>query len=210
MKTLKENDSQLLQYYINTGIVTLDDLLMLGKEESMNKILKATHKYNIWYNEREDRWYTYIADNLKLEGRKKIKRKNKNDLLLFLLKHYSISNIDELPVYTMNSLWEEFIEYRSIMQKKGTVMEDVKAYKKFYIGSEIADMDLTKITKIDLEKFLKYNISLYKLNKHSYSKFKTPLSKICQYAVDKGYRETNPFSHLIKCELVQAEGEREM
>lgn len=192
-------ERELLRYYASIGIISIDDLFMLGKEGAVNKILKQIHPYKIWFNEKEDRWYTYIADDSALDGRKKIRRSRRVDLERFLLQHYHINAEDK--VYTINSLWTEFEQYRSIMQKENTVKEDIKAYKRFYANDPIADRNIESIDVVDLESWLQKNIKKYKMNKHAYSKMVAPFSKLCQYAKRKKYISRNPFDDICVREL---------
>lgn len=192
-------ERELLRNYASIGIISIDDLIVLGKDGTVNKILKQKHPYAIWQDEKDKRWYTYITDATKLNGRKRINRTSKSKLELFLLQHYQISTSE--TVYTINSLWVEFEQYRSIMQKENTVKEDVKAYKKFYADDPIADRNIESIDVVDLESWLQKNIKKYKMNKHSYSKMVAPFSKLCQYAKRKKYISRNPFDDIDVREL---------
>lgn len=186
----KKNWDALFQLYIERSIISLDDLLILGKEECMNKILKQMHKYDI-YQGSDGRWRTYIPDDKALEGRKRIVRTRKNDLLRFLLEYYG-----GVKTYTMKTLWAEFEEYRATMQKANTIKEDIKAFNKFYANDPISDMDLSSIKSVDLEQWLAQKILDNQMGIHAYSKMKTPLSQLFRWAKRKGYVEVNPFDDI--------------
>lgn len=174
----------------------------------MNKTLKEKHPYKIWYNEKQNRWYTYVDDDSQTSGRRRIHRNRRDDLEKYLIVHYGIADEQaaqnyickrrneksDRPVYTINSLWTEFEQYRSVMQKANTVKEDLKAYKRFYEGDPIADRNLEDIKPVELEMWLQTQVTTYKLNKHSYSKLKTPFSQLYVYANRRGYISNNPFN----------------
>lgn len=186
-----DNDlSELLKWYSDNGTIDFDDLLIHGKEECVNKILKQKHKYDI-YQGNDGRWRTHISDDTKVDGRKLIVKTNKNDLIRFLLEHYHCKQI-----YTMQSLWAEFESYRATMQKANTVKEDIKSYNKYYLNDPISKKDLNTIKSIDLEQWLATNILKYEMGIHTYSKMKTPLSQLYKWAKRKGYIENNPFDDI--------------
>lgn len=187
-----QNDNDLLRWYSDNDIINIDDLISLGKEECMNKVLNQVHKYKI-YQTSKGEWRTYLPDETKPEGRKAIVRKNKNDLIRLLLEFYK----DAIePDYTMQSLWSEFEAYRVVMQKANTIKEDIKAYNKFYLNDEISTRQLSSISAVELEEWLASKILEYKMNLHSYSKLKTPLSQLYKWAKRKGYVKTNPFDDI--------------
>ena len=148
-----QNDNDLLRWYSDNDIINIDDLISLGKEECMNKVLNQVHKYKI-YQTSKGEWRTYLPDETKPEGRKAIVRKNKNDLIRLLLEFYK----DAIePDYTMQSLWSEFEAYRVVMQKANTIKEDIKAYNKFYLNDEISTRQLSSISG---RKYLSTNVCL--------------------------------------------------
>ena len=74
-----ENKDELLKFILESGTV---DLVYIQEQMEMQKrkeILNA-HKYSIWYREQEEIWCTTVPDYTKKSGRKKIKRKNRDDL----------------------------------------------------------------------------------------------------------------------------------
>ena len=185
----------LLKCYADNDIIKIDDLLVLGKEESMNRVIAKVHKYDI-YQGNDGRWRTYIADENGYKGRRLIVKTTKQALNSFLLDHYCPT-----PRYTMQSLWVEFESYRSSMQKANTIKEDIKSYQKYYLNDPISTQDLTTIKSVDLEQWLANNIRKYEMGIHTYSKMKTPLSQMYKWAKRKGYVNVNPFEDIDTSKL---------
>ncbi len=194
-KAYKTDLNDLLLWYSENGIISVDDMLSLGKEESMNRVLKKLHKYDI-YQGSDGRWKTYVPDKTQPEKRRRIVKKDKEDLIRYLLEFYQCDTR-----YSMQALWVEFETYRSSLQKANTIKEDIKSYQKYYLNDPISKKDLNKIKSVDLEQWLADNIRKYKMTIHSYSKMKAPLSQMYKWAKRKGYVKNNPFEDIDTTKL---------
>ena len=86
-KNCKNDLDDLLLWFSENGIISLDEMLNLGKEGSMNKVLQQFHKYDI-YQGSDGRWRTHIDDDTKEEKRRLIVKTNQIDLINYLLNHY--------------------------------------------------------------------------------------------------------------------------
>ena len=71
---------ELFEFYIDSDIIVLSDVVSSTEETIMNKFLKQVHPYEIYYSEYENRWSTYIKDDSVVSGRKRIVRKQKGAL----------------------------------------------------------------------------------------------------------------------------------
>ena len=119
-KDLKNEEiTTILKWYTDNDIISIDDVLNLGKEESMNRVLQKFHKYDI-YQGNDGKWRTNVYDETQPEKRRRIVRKNKQDLIRYLLEYYQCE-----PYHTMQSLWVEFETYRSSLQKANTIKGSV-------------------------------------------------------------------------------------
>lgn len=171
----------------------MDDVLSLSEEALMNKLLKQVHPYKIFYSEKEDRWYTTIADTTKLSGRKSVARKKKRDLEKFLFEHYHLQ-LNTEKIYTFESLWVEFMQYKEATQSKNTVNAYIKSYNRFYANAEIIKENLADIKVPRLKMWLQSVIDEYKLNFKAYSKFSVVFNQMYKYALEMGYVDKNPFT----------------
>lgn len=187
-------------FFINCGKITIDEVLSLSEDALMNKLLQQLHPYSVFYSESDDRWHTTIADSTKVSGRKPIARKKKSDLERFLLEHYHIQ-LNTETVYTFESLYVEFMQYKEATQSKSTVDAYIKSFKRFYADDPMITSDISKIAVPTLKKWLQQKIDRYKLNYKAYSKFSVVFNQLYKYAVQMGYVEHNPFDGIIVRDL---------
>lgn len=190
----------ILQQAIESGMITLSDVVSLSEDALMNKLLQQIHPYSVFYSESDNRWHTTIADPTKVSGRKPIARKKKGDLEKFLLEHYHLQ-LNTETVYTFDNLYVEFMKYKEATQSKSTVDAYIKAYKRFYADDHIIMADISKIAVPILKMWLQQVIDKYKLDYKAYSKFSVVFNQLYKYAVQMGYIEYNPFDGIIVRDL---------
>lgn len=195
-KIVEKHSSEIYQSYINHGTITLDDVLSLSEDTLMNKILKQVHPYSVFYSESDDRWHTTIADPTKVSGRKLIARKKKGDLEKFLLEHYHLQ-LNTEQVYTFESLWIEFMQYKAATQSQSTIDAYIKSFKRFYKDDPIIKEDLSMITVPTLKMWLQKIVDKFKLNFKAYNKFSVVFNQMYKYALEMGYLEKNPFDGIV-------------
>lgn len=185
----------LLLFYINSGIIDVCDTLSCSEDDVVNKILREVHPYKISYQEKADRWQTYIKDDTTPKGRKEIVRKRKQDLEKYLLDFYR-SQLNMAKVYTFESLYAEFMTYKEATTSKTTVDAYIKAYNRFYKDDPIIKEDLSQIKAPRLRMWLETMIRTYKLNYKSYNKFAVVFNQLFKYAVEMEYIDKNPFDRI--------------
>ena len=195
-KIVEKHSSEIYQSYINHGTITLDDVLSLSEDKLMNKILKQVHPYSVFYSESDDRWHTTIADPTKVSGRKLIARKKKGDLEKFLLEHYHLQ-LNTEQVYTFESLWIEFMQYKAATQSQSTIDAYIKSFKRFYKDDPIIKEDLSMISVPTLKMWLQKIVDKFKLNFKAYNKFSVVFNQMYKYALEMGYLEKNPFDGIV-------------
>ena len=96
--------NELLQSYLNRGIITLSDVLSDSEDTIMNRILKRVHPYKIYFSASDQRWHTQVEDLSNIRGYRQIARKKEADIQKYLLKFY---NIQGTKIYTFNNLYQE-------------------------------------------------------------------------------------------------------
>lgn len=183
-------DNKLLQPFLDCGIITTGDLISATEADIMNKILKEVHHYKIYFSESDGRWHTQVQDMTQPRGYRQIVRKKECDLKKYLLQFYGIKGTN---IYTLENLYQEFMEYKKATQKQGTINMYVKAYQKYYENDSIATMDLSKIDAVTLKIWLCNNINKYKLNYKAYNQMSVVFNQLYKFAIEKGYLDKNPF-----------------
>ena len=185
-----------LHYFVDCGMISLDDVMSLSEDSLMNKILKQVHPYAVYFQESDNRWHTTIKDLTKVSGRKSVAKKKKSDLEKFLLEHYHLQ-LNTETIYTFESLWVEFMQYKEATQSKSTIDEYIKSYNRFYKDDAIIKEDLSKIAVPTLKMWLQSIIDKHKLNFKAYHKFSVVFNQMYKYALEMGYVEKNPFDGIV-------------
>ena len=170
-----------------------------------NTILK---KYGscIWYSEKEQTWYCHIPDETKKSGRKKVKRKKKEDIEDIVYQYYKGQEKEQKSEnckenIKFNDLFEEFIRYKSKEVTACTIKRMMADWHKFYIGTEFIDKPLNQITKIDVDNFLNDALDKYELKPKAFYNMCGLLKQTLQYAIDAEYIDKNPYRTLTKRSL---------
>lgn len=150
-------DRELLQYALEHGMI---DLSYVQEQVEMNKreeILKE-HRFAVWYNEKEGRWYTDVPDPESRNGKKRIKRKSRKDLddeiVNHTLAHRRNEEIDKKQGMQLRELFYEFMDYKRNEVGSGTVKRMMADWKRFYEpNADFVHSRFDKITKIDIDNF---------------------------------------------------------
>ena len=83
------NLDPLLKFYLDNGIISLDDVRNSNLEVLMSNVLKKIHKYKITRGS-DGRWSTYIPDQTTASGRRLVRKKSQTELHKYLLAFYQI------------------------------------------------------------------------------------------------------------------------
>lgn len=71
-------NDEILQFIINNGMINIDDVQnsmeVMKREELLRK-----HQYKIWQG-KDEKWYTYLPDESKKDGRRLVKRSDRRKL----------------------------------------------------------------------------------------------------------------------------------
>ncbi len=129
-----------------------------------DELLKK-HQYKIWQG-KDGKWYTYLPDESKKDGRRLIKRIDKAVLEDIVVEYCR----KEEKVY-LKDIFEEWVsqklEYGEI--QKQTYDRYKTDFRRFFTNSDISKKDIRKITEDDLELFVRNAIKNLNLTNKSYS-----------------------------------------
>ena len=166
----KKTEDELLKMASCMGIINFEDvrkqIMMKKKAEILEK-----HGSSMWYSESENCWYCHIPDATKKGGRRKVKRKKKEDIENILYEYWmeaekqnSPSDTDVIEktsepqpgdgINTISDLFYEFMEYKSNQVTSGTIKRMKADWEKFYVPYEdFIQKPFRGLTKIDLDNF---------------------------------------------------------
>lgn len=183
----------LLKYAIEHDMI---DLLDVKEQVSMNKKKEILKKYGgcIWFNDKENVWYCYLPDETIPAGRKRYKRRKRDDIENLVFNYYMSSEEQEKKKsMTFSELFYEFMEHKKSQVKDGTIRRMMVDYNKFYAGREIAEMPFIKIGKINIDDFLNDIAETYHPKDKNFHNICGILKQTLEYAVDADYMDKSPY-----------------
>ena len=190
---------ELLKYIEENGIIDLTYVQEQIKMKKRDEILKR-HQYSIWFNEKENVWYSYLPDESKANNRRKIKRKNKNDLEKMICDYYQSSPDNhaekEKPKESLSveNLFYEFMKHKTNEVNSGTVKRMMADWNRFYKpDEEFIAIPVKNLTKINIDDFFNSVLVEHNLKKKAFYNMCGILKQTLEYAVDAEYIEKNPY-----------------
>ncbi len=190
---------------IENGILSVDDVMNSTKEDIMKTILDSVHPYAI-KKLSDGRYFTYVTDVRKAEGRRQIKRKSRAELFKFLISFYGLA--EEITTSkTFAKLFGEWIEYKKRFinapnTKKGlsssTICRYERDYKNYIRGTTLDKAKLDKITVIMIENFFLDIIQENQMSDRCASNVFGYLNQCFAYAVRSDYISKNPMIYVDK------------
>lgn len=190
--------TEILQFIIKNGMLDLHDVQDSMEAMKREELLKK-HQYKIWQG-KDGKWYTYLPDESKKDGRRLIKRIDKTSLEDIVVEYCR----KEEKVF-LKDIFEEWVsqklEYGEI--QKQTYDRYKTDFQRFFANSEISKVDIRKITEDDLELFVRDTIKNLNLTNKSYSGLRLLLIGIFKYAKKRKYTEISITQFLGDLELAK-------
>ena len=173
----------------------IDELINLAN--AAEEILK-NHIYSVWFNEKENVWYTCLPDDSKPDKRRRIKRKNKIDLEKAIVDFYkeleNNQKKEKEEILTVEKLFYEFMKHKSKEVGSGTVKRMMIDWRRFYKPeSEFLNKAVKTLTKIDIDDFFNTVLDKHLLKKKGFYNMCGILKQMLEYAVDAEYIEKSPY-----------------
>lgn len=160
--------NEILRFMISNDIIDISDVQNRMEIMKREELLKQ-HPYEIWQS-KEGKWYTYLP--AQGGGRTLKYYKNKKEILLK----------DVFQEWLLQKL-----EYEEI--QKQTSDRYTTDFHRFFDNSDIAKKDIRKITKEDLEIFIREAIKNMRLSNKAYSGLRLLILGIFKYAKKRKYTE---------------------
>ena len=196
------NQAELLNYIVDNSII---DLMHVQEKIDMKKreeILKK-HCYTVWYNEKDGFWRTHLPDETQTNGRRKIKRKKKEDLETAIYDYYlSLKSEEEKhkeikdrnKVVTVEDLFFEFMSHKVKEVSSGTIKRMMADWDKFYKTDEkFISIKIAELTKVNMDDCFNSVLNKYSLKKKAFYNMCGVIKQALEYAVDSEYLQKNPY-----------------
>lgn len=205
MKKLDTTDmTPFIMSYLNCGILTMNDIRESDEDNLMNNILAKVHTYEISEN-KDGRWTTYVPDKSKPEGRRKIKKKNKSDLIKYLVAFYQLDDKGDNVNRKFEDVFYEWVEYkkqfigaanRSRSLSPSTIRRYERDYDNYIKNSELATTNIEDITSPMLEEMLLDIIKKNDLKERFASNILGYINQVMFYAYRNRYIKDNPADYI--------------
>ena len=187
------------------GILNEDGVRLIMRKKHLQFVL-SHHEHKIWQSA-DGRWKTYITDE-ESGKRKQISRESREDLEDFLYDKY-LAEDEELAKKraTMESLYDDWAEYKSLFVSEATIKRDRNTWKALYKDAPIVKKPLVSITKTELERWLLSVIRSKNMNSHQFTNFISVVRQLMAYAEEIGIIESNPAEkiHIQKKRILKPE-----
>ena len=187
------------------GILDEDGVRLIMRKKHLQFVL-SHHEHKIWQSA-DGRWKTYITDE-ESGKRKQISRESREELENFLYDKY-LAEDEELAKKraTMESLYDDWAEYKSLFVSEATIKRDRNTWKALYKDAPIVKKPLVSITKTELERWLLSVIRSKNMNSHQFTNFISVVRQLMAYAEEIGIIESNPAEkiHIQKKRILKPE-----
>lgn len=207
-------DENLLKIYLNRGTIEIGDVVGSSKEAIMKTIVSRVHRYTISAPKKgakDQRWFTYIDDETKPKGRKRIAKNTEGELFEFLLQHYGIDKESVKKRITFGELFEEWCQYKegfvkAVNKKKSLSPSTVRRYRRDYErclkGTVLDSTPLSEVTSILIETTLRDAIKKHKLGESYAGNLFGYVSNAFSYALRQRYTPVNEFEFVDKARVL--------
>lgn len=195
---------ELLNYAIEHGMINMS---YVQEQMEMTKRIEIlqNHPYSIWYNSKEDRWYTEVPYVRSKSKKKRIKKRNRKDLENEIIKYTeqyqkitTKKDTESCSEMTLNELFYEFMEYKVKEVGSGTIRRMMADWKKFYEPhQELISQPFMDITKIDIDNFFNAVMDEYKLKKKAFYNMCGIIKQVYEYAIDSEYTDKTPYRNKV-------------
>lgn len=188
---------------VDMGIIDIDGIRNEMEMKRKKDILKK-YGSSIWYSKTEDCWYCHIPDSTKKDGRKKVKRKKKDDIENVVFAYWSAHDDDSIGdvtcseqssnIVTIEELCYEFMEYKKNLTSSGTVKRMMADWQRFYEQHpEFIQKPFRSLRKVDIDKFFNMILDEHNLKQKSFYNMCGVMKQMLQYAVDADYISKSPY-----------------
>lgn len=175
------NNSDLLTFAVENGMIDIDTIREKIEMNERKKYLEM-HKSKIWKST-DDKWYTFVPDCTKKDGRRLLKRKTKEEMEEFLVKFYK----EYEEPQTIEKTYKEWIAKK--LKFEEISLQTCDRYNVDFLKyfSDCKDREIRYVTTDFLEDFIIGNIKKYHMKAKAWSNLRTLIRGIFLFAKKNGY-----------------------
>lgn len=189
------NNSELLNFAIENGMIDLDTIREKIEMNERRKYLEM-HQSRIWQST-DDKWYTFVPDCTKKDGRRLVKRKTKEGIDDFLVKFYK----EYEEPQTIEKTYKEWIAKKLKFEEISFQTHDRYNvdFNKYF--SDCKDREIRYVTTDFLDDFIVGNIRKHHMKAKAWSNLRTLLRGIFLFAKKKGYSNIDIISYIQELDI---------
>lgn len=193
----KISDYDLLKIANESGMIDLNTIREKIEMNERKKYLEM-HNSKIWQST-DKKWYTFVPDCTKKNGRKLVKRKTKKQIEDCIIEHYR----EEEKPHTIKATFDEWLERKIKFGEieKQTADRYIIDFNKYF--SECEDKNIQYVDEDFFDNLILNNIKKYNLKQKAWGNMKLILRGIFLYAKKKGYCRFNVTEYLQELTLSQ-------
>lgn len=176
-----EKADELLRFAIENGMIDIEGLQQQKAMKERKEKLKQ-HKFSVWEGKSDGKWYTYIPDDTKPNGRKLVKRKTRKEIEDCIVE--AVDKSEYTP--TIQSVFEEWNDKRLEREQisKSTHLRNNQVFRRHY--ASFGDKKIGKLSHEDLVDFLENEICVNHLKPKAWANLKGITAGFMRYAKRKG------------------------
>lgn len=188
------SDYEALNFALEHGIISMDAVREQMKKQKEKEILK-NHPYSIWQG-KDNRWRTYLPDASAARGKRLIVKTNRENLEAAIVKAFNEEeNQLDIKKITLDDIFPDWLEYKRLHTTAETYITRIQSdWNTHYKNTDIIHIPLIKLDKLTLDCWAHKLIQDNNLTKNAYYNITVIMRQCLNYAVDKGYISSNPFS----------------
>lgn len=143
--------SERLRFIIDNGMKDIGDVQNSMETMKREELLKK-HPYKTWQG-KDGKWYTYLPDELKKDGRRLIKRTTEECIHIMLVKYYEKQ--EKVQKVTFKYAYDGWLEAHSIsFSSDNTLVKYETDYKPFFKGRDIESIDIKLFNEENVKRFI--------------------------------------------------------
>lgn len=151
MVYIEISNENLLKYVIENGMIDLsyvqEQIKMSKKKELLEK-----HPYKIWEG-KDGKWYTYLPDEEKKDGRRLIKRTTELAVHDVVIEYYKKQ--EKMQKVTFKYAYDRWLDVHSMaFTSDNTLIKYRTDYKRFFEGRDIEEKDIKLFNEENVEQFI--------------------------------------------------------
>lgn len=185
---------------IESGIISESDALNWANMQKKKKI-QNVHQYKIYQGKGQDpRWVTYVPDESKKDGRRKVIAPTEESLYEKLYEFY-FGEEEKRRSQSIKDVYPEWRAYRlAVTNRANTIRRNDTDYRRFYLNESLSQTIISKpirkLGKIELETWAYEVIRKHDMTNKQYNNMAVIIRQLLDYCVDQEIIEDNVFKKI--------------